>query len=349
MTTAYGLRRQLVISLALMAISIALLFLLGSYALYALLMNYSPSSISYDAMPSPIEAMWMLGTLLAALVLAVGIAVKLSRRIVAPLNSVARSLRHIAEGDLSARAATDEHAVGETAQLVKDFNGMAERLQHMAQERAFWNAAIAHELRTPVTILRGRLQGLTEGVFEPTPAQFQGLLKNVEGLARLIEDLRLLGLSDSGHLDVRLELADLCAEVCAVAQAFEQRFQAAGFTLALELEPLEAPCEPVRIRQALMALLENTLRHATPGHVVIRAWQDGHACHLLVEDSGPGIVEADPGRLFEAFQRGDSSHGRPGSGLGLAVVQAIAQAHGGQATWSPSRLGGSAFQLAWPI
>ncbi|KQR42797.1 ATP-binding protein [Acidovorax sp. Leaf160] len=348
MTPAYGLRRQLVVTLAVMALGIALLFLLGSYALYGLLTAYSPSSISYDLMPSPIEAAWMFATVLVALVLAVATAVKLSRRIVAPLNSVAESLRSIAGGDLSARAANAEPALGETAQLVRDFNGMAERLQHMAQERAFWNAAIAHELRTPVTILRGRLQGLTEGVFEPTPAQFQALLKNVEGLARLIEDLRLLGLKDSGHLELHLELADLAAEVRAVVQAYEPSLQAAGFAVALELQPGDALCDPVRIRQALLALLENALRHATPGPLRVRAWQEGEDWHLCVEDAGPGLEPAEAQRLFEAFQRGGSARPGAGSGLGLAVVQAIAQAHGGAAVWAASAPGGSAFSLRWP-
>lgn len=348
MTTAYGLRRQLVVSLAVMAVGIAMLFLLGSYALYALLTAFSPSSISYDFVPSPIEAMWMLSTVLVALVLAVATAIKLSRRIVAPLNSVAQSLRLIAEGDLSARATTDDHSLGETAQLVQDFNGMAERLQHMAQERAFWNAAIAHELRTPVTILRGRLQGLTEGVFEPTPAQFQSLLKNVEGLARLIEDLRLIGLKDSGHLELRLEATDLRAEIRAVAHSFEPRLLAAGFSTTLDLGLQEILCDPMRIRQALMALLENALRHATPGRLAIHAWLDAGVCHLRVEDSGPGMNASDAPRMFDAFQRGESSRQASGSGLGLAVVQAIADAHGGRAFWAPSVLGGSAFELEWP-
>jgi two-component system sensor histidine kinase AdeS len=106
-------------------------------------------------------------------------------------------------GNLAARATSDEHAMGETAQLVDDFNQMAARLQDMAQHRAFWNAAIAHELRTPVTILRGRLQGITEGVFAPEQSQFQSLLTQVEGLGRLIEDLRTVALAESGHLPLQ--------------------------------------------------------------------------------------------------------------------------------------------------
>lgn len=115
------------------------------------------------------------------------------------LNSVANSLREVAQGRLDARVPLDEQAIGETAQLVRDFNTMAERLQSMTREREFWNAAIAHELRTPVTILRGRLQGLAEGVFPPERALFEGLLRQVEGLTHLIEDLRVLSLNDSGH------------------------------------------------------------------------------------------------------------------------------------------------------
>lgn len=350
--SASGLKRQIVLAMAALALAVILLSLLGSYAFYAFFQVYSPSSISDTWVPNQVEIAWMLATTAAALAIAIQAATRLSRRILRPLNSVAESLREVAEGNLQARAATDDESLGEASQLVGDFNTMAERLQTMAEERRFWSAAIAHELRTPVTVLRGRLQGLTEGVFAPDPQLFESLLRQVEGLSRLIEDLRVLSLTDSGHLDLQRAPADLGAEIAAVVHAVEARLAARGFTLALALElPAPVDCDPVRIRQALMALLENALMHADPGPLRVRARLHEGWATLAVEDGGPGIPPELEGQLFEAFRRGDPSRSRRsgGSGLGLAVVKAIAQAHCGRVGSEPLAGGGTAVWLAWPV
>ena len=157
-------------------------------------------------------------------------ATRFSRRIIQPLNSVTESVRRLAHGDLEARAHAGDRSLGETSALVEDFNSMAERLQRMTSEMVIWNAAIAHELRTPVTILRGRLQGLAEGVFEPDEALFRSLLAQVEGLSRLIEDLRVLSLADSGHLHLQLEEVDLAQVIGDLKGAVEPALTAAGFS-----------------------------------------------------------------------------------------------------------------------
>ncbi|MEQ4513015.1 MAG: ATP-binding protein [Dickeya sp.] len=348
-----SLSRQIIRSMILLALSVTLMMVVGSYLFYGLMLSVSPESLSPDNqwMPTTVEWFWMGGTSLLALLIAVVLAVRLARRILVPLNSVAHSLRQIAEGELKARAETDDYSLGEAALLVRDFNTMAERLERMEQERAFWNAAIAHELRTPVTILRGRLQGLTEGVFEPDIGLFRNLLTQVEGLGRLIEDLRVVGLAESGHLELRSMSTCLSDEVTAVVNAFGPVLQQAGFTLSLALDDHPVPCDPVRIRQAVLALLENAQKHAIPGPLAIQAGVDREQAFLRVEDSGPGIAPDFAGRIFEAFTRGEPSHpdNTKGSGLGLAVVQAIAQAHGGQASCYPAPSGGAVFELRWPI
>ncbi len=123
-----------------------------------------------------------------------------------PLNSVAASLRRLADGDLDARTVAPDQSLGEAALLVDDFNSMANRLKRMAEEQAFWNAAIAHELRHAADHLARPPAGLAEGVFEPDTAQFYSLLTQVEGLTRLVEDLRVVGLGDSGYLRARTRL-----------------------------------------------------------------------------------------------------------------------------------------------
>ncbi|WP_157084876.1 ATP-binding protein [Hydrogenophaga palleronii] len=351
MSTSPGLRRQIVLSLSAMVLGVILLSVVGSYVFYALAMAYLPGSISDNWMPSRVELAWIGGTTLAALTLAGWVAVRLSRRILTPLNSVAHSLREIAQGNLQARATLDRHAQGETAQLVHDFNDMAKRLQSVTREREFWNAAIAHELRTPVTILRGRLQGLAEGVFSPDAELFNGLLRQVDGLNRLIEDLRVLSLNDSGHLELDLAPTDVMREVSVVVQAFATRLAARGFQLHIDGDvPIPVVCDAIRIRQALMALLDNALKHAQPGALRVRAHLENGLCSLSVEDDGPGLSPDLAAFVFEAFRRGDPSRARSsgGSGLGLAVVEAIAKAHGGCALCRPSAAGGTVFTLQWP-
>ena len=125
MTSALGLRRQIIRSLGLMALGIICLAVIGTYVFYAIAVTYVPGSISESWMPSRVEMIWIGSTILIALGMALYVAVRLSRRILTPLNSVATSLREVAEGKLDARVPEDEQAIGETAQLVRDFNTMA--------------------------------------------------------------------------------------------------------------------------------------------------------------------------------------------------------------------------------
>ncbi|MBK1674262.1 two-component sensor histidine kinase [Ectothiorhodospira shaposhnikovii] len=345
-----GLRRQIIQSLAVMALGITFISVFGSYVFYAFAVAYLPDSISETWIPSRVEMIWIVCTIIAALGMAVFVAIRLSQRLITPLKAVAHSLREVAQGKLDARAPLDEQATGETAQLVRDFNTMVDRLQSMTREREFWNAAIAHELRTPVTILRGRLQGLAEGVFSPSGEIFESLLRQVEGLNRLIEDLRVLSLNDSGQLEVQRVTVRLADELSFVLQAFAPRLATKGFHLHSELDAnLLVECDAVRIGQALMALLDNALQHAEPGHLLVRLHQANGLIHLTVEDEGPGIDSSLATNIFEAFRRGDPTRSRKsgGSGLGLAVVKAIAEAHGGRVVVQPSSAG-SSFVISWP-
>lgn len=348
-----GLRRQIVLAVAGLVLSVMVATAIGSYVFYGVMFTYAPDAISDPSawLPSGPEWVWIGSSTVIAVALAAAVAIKLSQRLVQPLTSVAENLRRISQGDLGARAAGLDTTVGEAALLVKDFNMMAERLERMAREQAFWNAAIAHELRTPVTVLRGRLQGLAEGVFEPDPKLFRTLLAQVEHLGSLIEDLRVVGLADSGHLTLRLAPCRLADEVRNVVALLGPDLRGAGLEPVLALNERSMACDAARIRQALLALLDNARCHAVPGRLAIALdCADGQAC-LSVSDDGPGIAPEAAARIFDAFQRGEpaSTRAASGSGLGLAVVRAIAHAHGGHAAWRPSPAGGSTFELAWPV
>ncbi len=349
-----GLSRHIVLSMSLMVLAVIVMILLSSYFLYAALVEFFPLAAEEPVgwMPSGPELVWMAGVTLIGLALAVAASVRLSQRILPPLNSVVDSIGKLAGGDLGARATASDHSLGEVALLVDDFNAMARRLQNMEADRLMWHAAIAHELRTPVTILRGRLQGLAEGVFQPDQAQFRSLLAQVEGLSRLIEDLRVLSLADSARLDVRRARSDVVHEVHTVMTLVDPGFRSGGFVLELETSREEHPahCDPTRVRQALMALLENARRYAAPGRVRIAVHDTLTHVQVSVDDEGPGIDPALSANIFDPFMRGDGSRSRQrgGSGLGLAVVKAIADAHGGRVSCTASPLGGARFVIELP-
>ncbi|KHK54728.1 histidine kinase [Ralstonia sp. A12] len=346
-----GLSRQIALTMAAMAFGVMLLVVVSAYGFYYLAFLYWPAHLETSDWTITTPEWLVLGvSTLAGLAVSVAVAIKLARRILVPLNSVTDSIRRVARGDLGARAIAGDRSLHEAAALADDFNALADQLQRVTNEQVFWNAAIAHELRTPVTVLRGRLQGLAEGVFTPDEAQFRNLLTQVEGLARLIEDLRVISLAESGHLSLDVQHVDLAADIKAVVAVFADALQAAGQQPVLDLDDRHMHCDPVRIRQALLALLENARKHAVPGAVRIQTRVEQGTCQLSVEDDGPGIPPEFAPHVFEAFRRADSARTTRsgGSGLGLAVVAAIAHAHGGQVTCSPAAGGGTRFDMSWP-
>ncbi len=328
------LGRQIVLSMGLVSSITMLIAFVGSIVIYGLLYLFAPPSgpLTPDDLfiPDPRDY----------LIFAVVIASRLARRILAPLNSLAESARRIAAGDLEARALPGDRSLGETAHLVDDFNAMAVRLQRMTSDMTAWNAAIAHELRTPLTILRGRLQGMKDGVFKPDEAQIRGLLFQVEGLTRLVDDLHIVTLQDIGRLEMRMEPTRIDVEI-------RHAVDSVSDTL---LADVVVACDGARIRQALLALLDNARRYAVPGRLRIALVLHESTFTLGVEDDGPGLAPEFAQQVFEPFTRADASRSRKfgGSGLGLSVVRAIALAHGGQAVYRRSAVGGSIFELVLP-
>ncbi|HFX8878593.1 TPA: HAMP domain-containing protein, partial [Salmonella enterica subsp. enterica serovar Typhimurium] len=166
------LSRQILTHMLSLTFIIITIAVLGSYLFYTFLIDFLPGGINAgneDDMTF-LDWMWILIASTTSLAISLFFTIKLSTRILKPLNDVAFSLKQISHGNLSARASGSRFQLGEMNHLVNDFNEMAEKLQTLDTQRNLWNAAIAHELRTPVTILRGRLQGLVDGVFEPEQA-----------------------------------------------------------------------------------------------------------------------------------------------------------------------------------
>jgi two-component system sensor histidine kinase AdeS len=286
-------------------------------------------------------------SLVAGVATAVIAARLLTRRIVHPVVQIAEAARAIAGGDLSARADGSDRSLGEIADLVADFNQMAGRLETSVAEARQWNATIAHELRTPLTVLNGLLEGAADGVFQRDEDWSAMLRSQVDGLTRLVEDLRVLSLEESGHFHLRLEVVSLATIIEPLRALYDPLLMKAGLEPSWRISDTEVVADPARLRQAMMALLENARVHASPGLLEIISESRNDVAVFSVADVGPGVPAGAASEIFSAFKRGRAD-GR-GSGLGLAVVRSIARAHAGEALLKPSEAGGSRFELMVPL
>lgn len=160
-----------------------------------------------------------------------------------------------------------------------------------------------------------------------------------------------LTLTDSRRLEMRFESTDLEEQVLQAVDAMRPGLTEAGFKIELVTRPIFLPCDGVRLRQALLALLENARRYATPGLLRVSMRVDSDGLVVAVEDQGPGLSPDFAPHAFDAFARAEPSRSRQfgGSGLGLSVVRAIAEAHHGEARYYAARSGGSIFEIALPI
>ncbi|MET4675802.1 MULTISPECIES: ATP-binding protein [unclassified Luteibacter] len=334
---------------ALVAAAVVLDFA-SSYALYALLPDPTAICENDSWIPTRPELLWLVLTATLAIAFAGPAALRLSRRFVQPIDSLAAAIRCAAQGDLSARAIKKGRPFGEIASLLDDYNALAERWQQADKDMTVWNAVIAHELRTPVTILRGRLQGLADGVFEPTSDMLRNLVRHVEALSRLVEDLRVVSLAEGGHLrldpadvDLRQALLDV---VAFVAPTMPDHI----LSVDADETPVIVRCDAMRVRQALIALIDNARRHSNPGKITLSLTLRATSVDIGVHDAGPGVPPELLTRMFQTFSRGETSHpGRSGgSGLGLAVVRSIAIAHHGSVTYHGGDGAAATFTLTLP-
>lgn len=290
---------------------------------------------------------------LAALASMFGIAVglALATRLARPIEAVSHAARAITSGDLSARAAEGPPGAGELRQLLSDFNSMAEALEVYDRDLREGSAAIAHELRTPLTILRGRLQGQLDGVFATDGPAIAALIQEVDLLARIVEDLQTLSLANTGRLELTVRLADMALLAATHLHALEPILASVGMRLETRLAPTLVEIDEQRLGQVLLALVDNSRRHAASGGVVeVETKIDGASALLIITDRGPGLPSHEPDQVFRRFWRGEPSRSRVhgGSGLGLAVVKAVVEAHGGTVLAGDRPDGGAVFQIQLP-
>ena len=292
--------------------------------------------------------------LVAALItipIAILVSAFLSRRIVAPILSVSKASARIAAGGYHERIpALSSDELGD---LTQDFNRMAQVLEQTESRRIELIGTVAHELRTPLSGLRGYTEGMLDGVFSVQHAAPR-IGNEVKRLERLLDDLSDLSRVESNAIAVRLDTVrlDLIAhEVCA---QLESRFEHKNLKLQLEVCAVTVRADADRMIQVCHNLLSNALRHTQKGSVIVRVWREGQHGILSVTDTGEGIAAHDLPHIFERFYRADKSRSRNdddsvGAGVGLTVAKHLVEAMGGKLSVESQVGVGSSFQVTLKV
>lgn len=286
--------------------------------------------------------------------LVLGVTVVAGRRLVRPVADLTDAAQRMEAGDHGARVPV--RGRDEVARLGTAFNAMAAALEATEEQRRTMVSDVAHELRSPLTTLRGHLEGVQDGIVDADEVVVASLLEETTLLQRLVDDLQQLALADAGQLRVDaapLDVVELARQVVAAHRVAAER---AGLDLHVEVGHVEDTTvvgDLDRLRQALTNLVTNALRYTTDGEVVVRIGPDADRADRLavaVADTGIGIDEGELPHVFDRFYRTDRSRSRVtgGSGLGLAITRSLIEAQGGRVTATSIPGEGSTFTLHLP-
>jgi two-component system, OmpR family, sensor histidine kinase BaeS len=278
----------------------------------------------------------------------------LARTLTRPLRALTVAALAMAGGKLGHTVAASGR--DEIAQLARAFNKMSTDLDRSSQARKQMTADLAHDLRTPLTILSGYTEGLKDGRITSTAQIYEVMHEEVQHLKRMVEDLRTLSLADAGELVLNKRDVDPRALLERALLAHVIEAEKAG--LALRIDAAQAlpslRVDTDRFAQVLDNLVSNAIAHTQRGEVVLGAQRSADLVTLSISDTGSGIASADLPHVFERFYRGDASRQRSvdaaggSSGLGLAIARAIVEAHGGAIAVTSTVGAGSMFTITLP-
>jgi len=284
-------------------------------------------------------------------VVAVGVAGFIARQITAPLRRLVEAANRVALGDFTARVpASGEDELGRVSAA---FNRMAVALEHQQRLRRQLMNDIAHELRTPLSVIQAQVEALLDGIFPPDRENLEPIYEQTVLLSRLVNDLRELALAEAGELQMVRTPLDLASLVRRTVESARSKASQKGVELRVDVPsmPMTAEGDAQRLEQVLLNLLDNAIRH-TPagGDITVRAWEEDGRFVVQVRDTGPGIPPEALPHIFERFWRGDRARSRVtgGSGLGLAIARQWVELHGGRIWAENAPDGGAVFTFTLP-
>ena len=277
----------------------------------------------------------------------------ISRQVLRPVNALAKGTREMRRFNFEARV--NVRSNDELGALAQAFNRMAVTLQQYETMKKNWISDISHELRTPVAVIRSKLEAIQDGIREMTPEFLDSLHKDILGLGRLINDLHQISLMDSGNLSVNIKSISIEALLNKIIEAFAIRYEQRGIDIQKAWEPGTLPLvsgDAALLKRVFANLLENTLKYTdAPG--LLKLDCEVKQTHLMIEmdDSAPAVPTACLESIFERLYRLDQSRNRAlgGSGLGLSMSREIISLHQGTITARPSSLGGLKIIIELPI
>ena len=367
----WGLRRRLTLAfafVALMAVSLTTFLTLG--AVFGAQRELFASSFPYDAAQTGDWHTWGEGFAparaafqqitrtaffagLLSFFLASMTAALLTRALTRPLSALTDGARRLGAGERGLQLRVPR-SKDELRTLTEAFNSLVTGLEQQERWRRNFVADIAHDLRTPLSVLRSELEAMQDGVVTLDEAGLSRLHAEVLTLSKLVTSLRELSLAEGGALPLKLTTLPLAPFLERLCESFQSRAADAEVTLTLcKVSPtLTTTADPDQLARVLSNLIDNALRYAAPGAAELGAERVSSGVRIWIRDHGPGVPN-DAERLFERFYQGDSSRtrgaaGEKGSGLGLSIARAILEAHGGTLTATTHPEGGAVFSLMLP-
>jgi two-component system sensor histidine kinase BaeS len=291
---------------------------------------WAPGTVEWDFLKKVRVAIWLSAGSATAAALLLG--VLLARAIARPVRELTAATRAVAGGELGHQVTV--RSKDDLGELARSFNQMSADLARSNRLRRQMTADIAHDLRTPLSIILGYAEALSDGKLRGTHEMYDAMHGEAQHLQRLIDDLRTLSLADAGELPLtKVQIAPQTL-LERTASAYRVQAEQGEITLRVVAAP-DLPLidvDPDRMAQVLKNLMDNALRHTEPGgQIALVAESDAGAVHLCVRDNGAGISPEDLPYVFERFYRGDEARQQQdsASGLGLAIAKSLVEAHGG--------------------
>lgn len=270
-----------------------------------------------------------------------------------PICTVRQATKRLAAGEFETRIKIK--GTDELADLGRDFNNLASTLERMRDARKKWVADTAHELRTPVAILRGEIEAMQDGIIKVTDNSLASLQQEVVHIARLIDDLNQLSMHDMGSLSYCMEEASLNEILEQTVSSMQLPYDEAGLELELVIDkkaPIIITGDHDRLHQLFANLMNNTLKYTNaPGKLTVTLTCEGKTALVLLEDTPPGVSDEDIKHIFEQFFRVENSRNRAtgGRGLGLAICTNIVDGHQGSISAYHSPFGGLGIRVEFPL